>query len=244
MDRQVAATSRKLGETAAHRHLKRLAVLWAQAQGYSACAAEVTLPQCRYRADVAAYRRQSNGAPITAVFECKQALHDLRKDNCSTTATSARLETVFRRQRILEKHLRVHYPNLRSGDSLFPEFESHDFAAIGHGGYTRVTREMNTLKKRLYAGTKFETLVRYHCANLFFLVLPNELFNEPQLPASWGALVECDGCLVLRRKPVWHETSTECRLRFLERIAIAGTRQLNRQLEISFDEIVSARAGR
>ena len=44
------------GETAAHRELKRLALLWAQAQGYSACALEVSLPRCRYRADVAAYR--------------------------------------------------------------------------------------------------------------------------------------------------------------------------------------------
>ena len=50
-------TSRR-GETAAHSHLKRLAFLWAQAQGYSACAMEVSLPQCRYRADVAAYRPQ------------------------------------------------------------------------------------------------------------------------------------------------------------------------------------------
>lgn len=43
-------------ETARHAQLKRLAFLWAQAQGYSACAMEVALPQCRYRADVAAYR--------------------------------------------------------------------------------------------------------------------------------------------------------------------------------------------
>ena len=48
-------TPRK-GETAAHRELKRLALVWAQAQGYSACALEVSLPRCRYRADVAAYR--------------------------------------------------------------------------------------------------------------------------------------------------------------------------------------------
>jgi hypothetical protein len=42
----------------AHANLKRLAVLWAQAHGYSACAVEVKLPRCRYRADVAAYRPQ------------------------------------------------------------------------------------------------------------------------------------------------------------------------------------------
>ena len=36
--------------------LNSLAFLWAQAQGFSACAMEVSLPRCRYRADVAGYR--------------------------------------------------------------------------------------------------------------------------------------------------------------------------------------------
>ena len=40
------------------------------------------------------------------------------------------------------------------------------------------------------AATKFECLTRYRCANLFFLVLPNELFREPEVPLGWGALVE------------------------------------------------------
>ena len=39
-----AGVASKRGETEAHRRLKRLAVLWAQAQGYSACAVEVNLP--------------------------------------------------------------------------------------------------------------------------------------------------------------------------------------------------------
>ena len=61
-------------ETAAHLELKRLALLWAQENGYPIAALEVSLPQCRYRADVAAYRPQKNGAlGHTAVFECKPA---------------------------------------------------------------------------------------------------------------------------------------------------------------------------
>jgi hypothetical protein len=39
------------------------------------------------------------------------------------------------------------------------------------------------------------------------------------------------------RKPIWHDTTAEDSLRFLQRIAIAGTRVLNRQLEIGYDEI-------
>src|SRR5207247_892957 len=93
------------------------------------------------------------------------------------------------------------------------------------------------LQNRLYDCTKFDKLVRYRCANLFFLVLPEQLFREPEIPAGWGALVESDGVLTLVRKPIWHETTTEDRVRLLQRIAIAGTRVLNQKLEIGCDGV-------
>ena len=231
----------KSGETATHERLKRVALLWAQAQGYAACAFEVSLPRCRYRADIAAYRPGPNGIGSTAIFECKQALSDLRRDNCCVSAAHARLEIVQRRRQTLEKHLRVHYPILRVADTLFPEFDSHDFAAIGHRGYTRVLRELAALQKRLYDCTKFETLLRYRCANLFFLVVTDQLYDEAEIPAGWGALVESEGTLSLLRKPVWHENTPESRLGLLERVARAGTRALNRQLEIQFEDVISLR---
>lgn len=233
--------SEKRGETEAHRRLKRLAVLWAQGQGYSACAVEVSLPQCRYRADVAAYRARGSEPGVTAIFECKQVLSDLRRDNCCSSATRQRLETIGRRRQVLEKHLRVHYPTLCGGESLFPEFDSHDFGAIEHHGYRRVLAEQSTLQKRIRGGTKFECLTRYRCANLYFLVVPEALFRESELPLGWGALVERDSVPSLRHKPVWHESSAEHRLRFLQRIAIAGTRHLNRQLEIDFELVQAER---
>ena len=69
-------------ETAAHRELKRRALIWAQAHGYRVAAAEVSLPNLRFRLDVAAYRperirqlqpgggmRQRQVVGLTAVFE-------------------------------------------------------------------------------------------------------------------------------------------------------------------------------
>jgi hypothetical protein len=237
MDATVAV---RRGETDTHVRLKRLALLWAQANGYSACAAEVSLPHCRYRADVAAYRPQPKQPGVTAIFECKQALPDLRRDNCCGEATRERLRSVSRRREVLEKHLRVHYPTLRTGDSLFPEYDSHNFAAIGHRNYARVLREFTALQNRLSDGRKFECLTRYACANLFFLVVPNELFREEELPFGWGALVETDCSLTLIRKPTWHDSAAENRLRFLQRIAMAGTRQFNRAFSITRDEIAAA----
>jgi len=222
-------TSRN-GETDQHARLKRLAFLWAQAQGFSVCAMEVGLPKCRYRADVAACRPQPKQIGTTAIFECKQVLCDLRRDNCRTDAARQRLEAICKRRQILETRLRVHYPSLRSADALFPELDSQSFAAIGHRGYARLIRELRTLQNRLYDCTKFDKLIRYRCANLFFLVLPEELFRDPEIPVGWGALVESNGALTLARKPIWRENTQEDRIRLLHRIAVAGTRALNRNL--------------
>lgn len=230
MDRRLSSHN---GETQAHSRLKRLAFTWAQTRGYSACALEVTLPRCRYRADIAAYRSsRKQSLATTAIFECKQALVDLRRDNGCAAATMRRLERVHARRGVLERNLRVHYPALRIADSLFAEFDSHNFEAIGHCGYKQVLRQTRALQNRLFDGTKFETLVRYRSANLFFLVLPNELFRESEIPIGWGALVESKGELKVARKPVWYETTEQSQIEFLQRIAAAGTRVLNRTLEI------------
>jgi hypothetical protein len=100
---------------------------------------------------------------------------------------------------------------------------------------------MHALQNRLYDCTKFDKLIRYHCANLFFLVLPEELFRESEIPVGWGALVELNGALTLKRKPTWHDTTAEDRIALLQRIAIAGTRVLNRQLEIGWEQVAAGR---
>jgi hypothetical protein len=237
----VRGSNRKRGETAAHAGLKRLALLWAQARGYSVCAFEVQLPRCRFRADLAAYRPHAKEIGTTAIFECKQAFPDLRRDNGCAAVTAKRLEKVFQRRQVLEKNLRIHYPALRIPDSLFSAFHSYNFAAIEHRGYARVLRELSALQNRLFDCTKFERLIRYRCANLFFLVVPSGLFREPEIPFGWGALIESDGDLVLARKPLWHEVTSANRLKLLERIAAAATRTLNKQLEITFEGICAAR---
>lgn len=234
-----AGIKRARGETERHARLKRLAFLWAQAQGHSACAMEVSLPNCRYRADVAAYRLAPKKIGSIAIFECKQALCDLRRDNCQSDAARRRLETISQRRQLLERRLRAHYPNLRNGDSLFPEFDLPDFTVVGHRGYARLLRELRALQNRLYDCTKFDKLLRYRCANLYFLVLPGELFRDSEIPIDWGALVEEDGTLKLVRKPIWHETTAEYHIRLLHRIAVAGTRVINWKFEITFDDIVA-----
>ncbi|MFL6545816.1 MAG: hypothetical protein ACJ8LM_11630, partial [Candidatus Udaeobacter sp.] len=60
-----------------------------------------------------------------------------------------------------------------------------------------------------------------------------------EIPLGWGALVEDGGALKLLRKPIWNETQAEYQIRLLHRIAVAGTRAINRNFEITFDQIVA-----
>src|SRR5215211_755424 len=231
-----AGVTSRHGETTQHARLKQLAFIWAQTHGFSACAMEVTLPRCRYRADVAGYWSVPKQFGSTAVFECKQALCDLRRDNCRSEFARKRLDAICSRRQLLEVRLRTHYPNLHNCDSLFPEFDSENFSAIGHRGYARLLRELRTLQSRLYDCTKFEKLVRYRCANLFFIVLPEQLFRESEVPVGWGALVESNDMITLVRKPIWHGATAANRLHVLQRIAVAGTRNMSRKLSLDRHE--------
>src|SRR5258708_34709009 len=163
------------------------------------------------------------------MFEWKQGGGELRRENCYSEAARRRLEAICNRRQLLEARLRTHYPNLHNGDSLFPEFDCENFRAIGHRGYARLVRELRALQNRLYDCTKFEKLIRYRCANLFFIVVPEPLLRESEVPVGWGTLIESNHALALVRRPIWQEATADNRIRLLQRIAIAGTHGLNRQ---------------
>ena len=99
-------------ETALHAQLKRLAIFWAQEQGFRAVAAEVRLPRSGFISDVAAYKPATRRVALgrngsvdevsgrlttiaavgaTAVFECKQARSDFLKDSYAGETTMRRL---------------------------------------------------------------------------------------------------------------------------------------------------------
>lgn len=226
-------------ETATHLRLKTLALAWAQANGFGACAPEVRVPRSGYRADVAAYARASGGGNArTAVFECKQSRADLLKDAHGEAVTRARLSELAERRRTLEQLLAVHRPDLRRGEALWPEYDSWDFSSLDHRAYRGVLSEIETVQRRVMRGTKFSKMFRYRCADFLYLVVEENIFAEAEIPAGWGLLVrsvrveEAGGKeleeLRLVRAPADLQASAEQRAALLECIAFAGTRAVNR----------------
>lgn len=224
----------KGGETAAHAELKRLALAWAQTNGFPLAAPEVRVPRCGYRADVAACARRAAGqAGRTAVFECKQARADLLKDAHAEAATRARLAELGARKAKLEELMAVHRPDLRKGESLFAEFDAWDFSGLEHATYRAVLAELATVQARVLRGTKFSRMFRYACADFLYLVSEDGIFAEAEVPAGWGLLVRRGVELELRRRPVGLEAAAEQRERLLEAVAAAGTRAVNRAVGVT-----------
>jgi hypothetical protein len=229
-------------ETVAHSNLKKLALLWAQRHGYSICGLEIRLPHSNYRADVAAYRPESQRLPLsgdgkgsvrlvrqpvigtTVVFECKQVRADFLKDSHLEEPTQQRLKVLEMRRQKLEELLRTHLPSLRKGESLFREYDVVDLSNYEHKTYRRVMREIGILQRRLFGKTKFERVARYRCANLCYLVVEEGVLRPHEFPLHWGLLVRHRETLVLERQPMWQDVSEPTRLELLQRLAMTGAR--------------------
>jgi hypothetical protein len=225
-------------ETAAHFQLKSLAFAWAQAAGFPVIATEVSVPKSRFRADLVALEPKTGGK--TAIFECKQARSDLLKDSHDSASTRSELEALAARQRDLEGLIGEHRPDLRKGDSLFPQFESVDLSATRHDGYRRVLSEMALRQSRLLRGTKFSQLFRWRSADLFYLVSEPGIFAPSEVPSGWGLLVREGDRLLLDRRPVEADSGDEARGRLLQAVALAGTRATAKILGVNRKTPVSS----
>jgi hypothetical protein len=234
-------------ESAQHKELKRLALAWAQAQGYRVAAAEVSLPNFRFRLDAAGYRPQRvrvavpdarrgktragwrEAVGLTAVFECKVSVPDFRRDAASLAGLEAKLKTLHARKAAIENELRLFYPSIRNGDALFQDYESLDYTRPGHERYQQTLEQIARLDARRYANTKFDKLVQWGAANLFYLVAEAGTVAAHEVPPCWGLLIREGATLTLAAKPLLHEIGEQERLWLLHRIALAATRAVNRE---------------
>jgi hypothetical protein len=220
-----------------------MALQWAQENGFRIAATEVSLPNRGVRMDVAAYRPQRikkqkgnrmiscAAIGVTAIFECKVSTPDFRRDARSIIATTERLQILHAKKLKIEDELKIFYPSIRNGDSLFQEFETLNFERPGYERYEKVIGEIRQLSSRLHENTKFDQLTKYGSANLYYLVADADVLAPHKLPADWGWLKPNGDELELVMKPIWHDVDEDQRLEFLHRIAMTATRAGHRQLD-------------
>ena len=186
---------------------------------------EVRAPRSRFRVDVAAVRLdRRQGEATVAVFECKQSRGDLDRDNHRQNELTAKLKNLQERRDKLECLLAVHYPSLRTSDSLFPEWATFDFLAIDHAAYRQTIQKIACIQRQVFDNTKFDLMSRYKLGNLHYLVTTPGLLNEHEIPLGWG-LLEMDEKEVIIERNVPTRFSGIEMLPWLERIAKAATLQ-------------------
>lgn len=221
-----------MAESAEHLQLKAAAAFWASAEGYRAIGEEVRVPNSNFRADVAACKmeRPAKGEVTisqTAVFECKQVRSDFLNDSLPEIASRKRLAALHQRRQKLEEMIGLHYPNLRQGDSLFPEYQRSDPRELSHKGYQKVIREIQLLERGIFGRTKFERMIRYRCADLCYLVVGRGIVEPHEVPLGWGILEVSEHSeeiaeLSVIKKPGWNEAGEGHRLELLFNIAAKG----------------------
>lgn len=227
----------KRGETDEHKNLKRLAFLWARTAGLPLVGSEVRVPQSPYRADVVAMSRH----PVTdreahvALFECKQCRSDLLRDQADEPVIRAAAGAIAARVQMLREMLATHRPDLRRGESLFAEFDSYDFTGLRHDTLHQLEAEWEDLQRKLGTRVKFSRLHKYHSADYLYLVTEPGVLLPHEIPNGWGWLVREEEALVLKQKPVRHESSVERRRAWLESLALSGSTAMARALGVPFE---------
>jgi hypothetical protein len=216
-------------ESAAHRELKRLAILWARQRRLMLAAAEVRLPRSNYRADAAAATpRVLASNAFTAVFECKASRSDFLRDSAAESGAAERIADLSQRLTALRELIAGHRPDLRRGEELFPEFDVYDLRGLRHDTHDRLAAELRVAQRKLLERTKFAKLARWRAASLHYLVAEEGILAAHEVPEGWGLLVRREAELALVVKPCLCSTSVAERVALLERIAAAGSLRVGR----------------
>jgi len=231
-------------ETPQHATLKRLALRWAQQQGFRIASTEVAMPHLRLRLDAAACRPAPRASAVstiagaTAIFECKQGRADFLHDSRCAERIGCRLRVLHEQLALYEASMRVHFPSLRESDALFPEFDGFRFEAAGFAPYDHLAAQIRRLSGQLHGQTKFANLLPWRAAHLHYVAAEERVARLHALPGGWGLLVRCGAELELRAPAIWQEIPEENARQLLLRIAMSGTRAVHRELERS-DEACS-----
>jgi len=222
------------GESVAHQALKKLAFAWAQENGFPVAACEVRIPASGYRADVAACSLTRKSAErVVALFECKQSRSDLLRDQADEPAVRMQNAALADRLTTLRSLIAEHRPDLRRGEALFAEYDDYDFRGLRHAGLHALEKELETLQRKIIQCVKFSRLRRYQAADHLYLVTENDIMVENEVPLGWGWLVREDDTLICRVKPVRLSPSPQQAIRWLEAIALAGTRSAAKILGVT-----------
>ena len=149
---------------------------------------------------------------------------DFLRDSAAEVEMGRTVARLHDRLHALRDLIAVHRPDLRRGETLFPEFDAYDLRGLRHETHDRLTAQLRVAQHKLHEGTKFARLVRWRAASFLYLVTPAGLIAPAEVPEGWGLLERANDALIVVQKPCLNPTTPAERVALLERIALAGNR--------------------
>lgn len=125
----------------------------------------------------------------------------------------------------MEAHIRIDEPYLKN-DSLFEEDREWNYEASSNKGYQRLLKRIEKLDAELKHNTVFDRIATAKLADEYYLVTPENLISENDLPTDWGLIFispELKSTLIRKANPC--ECSTDNRINLALKTAASSMRE-------------------
>ena len=175
------------------REMKRAILAWLIPEKPSGMALNVPTRVSKYCADIAAF--WSSPAKKRLMAPTKTLIVEIRKSREQCWPDCARQEELLpllrktkEEKASIEAILRREEPELKDGDTLFPEFESWNYKLTKKRKYHKCLKQLEEIEHALYKGSRFEQIRRAHVADYLYLAVPTGTVQPDELADGWGLI--------------------------------------------------------
>ena len=212
--------------------MKRAVLAWLVPQKPSGMALNVPTRVSKYCADIAAF--WSSPAVKRLMAPDKTMIVEVRRNREQCWPDCSRQEELLPMLRekkdekaSIEAMLRKTEPELKEGDTLFPEFESWNYKQTKNRTYHKCLKQLEEIEHALYKGSRFEQIRRAHVADYLYLAVPAGTVSPNEMADGWGLVnIKPDMSIELVKEADRWDCPDRNKLHLIQHIAAACRKSL------------------
>ena len=225
-------TELKTTRELSRRDMKRAILAWLIPQKPSGMGLNVPTKVSKYRADIAAF--WSSPAKKRLMAPDKTVIVEIRRNREQCWPDCSRQEELLpllrekkNEKASMEAMLRETEPDLKDGDTLFPEFENWNYKLTKNRAYHKCLRQLEEIEHALYKGSRFEQIRRAYVADYLYLAVPTGTVAPEELADGWGLInINPDMTAELVKKAEKWDCTERNKLHLIQHIAAACQKSL------------------
>ena len=214
------------------RDMKRAILAWFVPQKPSGMGLNVPTRVSKYCADIAAFWSSPGAKRLMAPD--KTVIVEIRRNREQCWPDCSRQEELLpllrekkNEKASLEAMLRKTEPELKDGDTLFPEFENWNYKLTKNRAYHKCLKQLEEIEHALYKGSRFEQIRRAYVADYLYLAVPTGTVAPEELADGWGLInINPDMTAELVKKAEKWDCPERNKLHLIQHIAAACRKSL------------------